>query len=61
MSDDIKKMFSDAVEKAVTEKEEISENSILHRILATNVDHYKICPFLSLNVDDCPLCKIKNL
>ena len=38
MSDDIKKMFSDAVEKAVTEKEEISENSILHRILATNVD-----------------------
>ena len=61
MSDDIKKMFSDAVEKAVTEKEEISENSILHRILATNVDHYKIWPFRSLNVDDCPLCKIKNL
>jgi len=61
MSDDIKKMFSDAVEKAVTEKEEISENSILHRILATNVDHYKICPFRSLNVDDCPLCKIRDL
>ena len=61
MSKDIKKMFADAAEKAIKEKEDIGENSILHRLLATNVDHYKICPFRSLNVDDCPLCKIRDL
>ena len=61
MSIDIKEMFAEEAEKAIKEKEDIGENSILHRILATNVDHYKICPFRSLNVDDCPLCKIKNL
>jgi len=58
VSNDIKEMFTEVAEKAVKENEEVGENSLLSRVLATNLDHYKLCPFRSLNVDDCPLCKI---
>jgi hypothetical protein len=58
MSKDIKEMFVEVAEKAVKEDKEVGENSLLSRVLATNIDHYKLCPFRSLNVDDCPLCKI---
>ena len=58
MSKDIKEMFVEVAEKAVKEDKVVGENSILSRVLATNIDHYKLCPFRSLNVDDCPLCKI---
>jgi hypothetical protein len=58
MSKDIKEMFVEVAEKAVKEDKVIGENSLLSRVLATNIDHYKLCPFRSLNVDDCPLCKI---
>jgi hypothetical protein len=51
-------MFVEVAEKAVKEDKEVGENSLLSRVLATNIDHYKLCPFRSLNVDDCPLCKI---
>jgi len=58
MSKDIKEMFAEVAEKAVKEDKVVGENSLLSRVLATNIDHYKLCPFRSLNVDDCPLCKI---
>jgi hypothetical protein len=58
MSKDIKEMFAEVAEKAVKEDKEVGEYSLLSRVLATNIDHYKLCPFRSLNVDDCPLCKI---
>ena len=58
MSKDIKEMFVEVAEKAVKEDKVVGENSLLSRVLATNIDNYKLCPFRSLNVDDCPLCKI---
>ena len=58
MSKDIKEMFVEVAEKAVKEDKVVGENSLLSRVLATNIDHYKLCPFRSLNVDECPLCKI---
>ena len=58
MSKDIKEMFVEVAEKAVKEDKVVGENSLLSRVLATNIDHYKLCPFRSLNLDDFPLCKI---
>ena len=58
---DIRKMFEEAAEKALKENKDIGEDSILATKVASNLDHYKLCPFRSLNVDDCPLCKITNL
>ena len=56
---DIKEMFAEAAEKAV--KEDIGEDSILNSRKVADIDHYKLCPFRSLDVDDCPLCKLANL
>ena len=56
---DIKEMFSDAVEKA--KKEEVEEDSLLGRMLTVNLDHYKMCPFRSIDIKDCPLCKLDNI
>ena len=61
MSKDIKEMFAEAAAKALKENKDIGEDSILATKVASNLDHYKLCPFRSLNVDDCPLCKITNL
>ena len=59
MSKDIKEMFAETFEKE--KKEKIEDDSILGRLLTANLDHYRLCPFRSLNVDDCPLCKIRDL
>ena len=56
---DIKEMFSDAVEKA--KKEEVEEDSLLGRMLTVNLDHYKMCPFRSIDIKDCPLCKLDSI
>jgi len=56
---DIKEMFSDAVEKA--KKEEVEEDSLLGRMLTTNLDHYRLCPFRSIDIKDCPLCKLEKI
>ena len=61
MSKDIKEMFAEVAEKAVKDDKEVGENSLLSRALTANIDHYKLCPFRSLNVDDCPLCKLSNI
>jgi len=58
---DIKEMFAEAAEKALKEDKGIGEDSILATKVASNTDHYRICPFRSLDVDDCPLCKLANL
>ena len=61
MSKDIKEMFTEAAEKALKEDKDIGEDSILATKVASNTDHYRICPFRSLDVDDCPLCKLANI
>ena len=58
---DIKEMFAQAAEKALKEDKDIGEDSILATKVASNLDHYKLCPFRSLDVDDCPLCKLANI
>jgi|TARA_B110000495_G_scaffold135411_1_gene118584 hypothetical protein len=57
----IKEMFSEVAEKALKDDKGIGEDSILATKVASNTDHYRICPFRSLDVDDCPLCKLSNL
>ena len=54
-------MFAEAAEKALKEDKGIGEDSILATKVASNIDHYRICPFRSLDVDDCPLCKLSNI
>ena len=57
----IQDMFSEVVKKAAKSKERIADGSILRRITAGNVDHYTMCPFRSVDIKDCPLCKLDNL
>jgi len=57
---DIKKMFSDVIEKAKQDEEAVSDNSLLNTKIASSLDHYRICPFRSLDVDDCPMCKMER-
>jgi hypothetical protein len=52
-------MFAEVAEKAV--KEDISEDSILNSRKVADIDHYKLCPFRSIDVDDCPLCKLAKI
>jgi len=58
---DIKQMFADVAEKAIKDGKDIGENAILRVKIASNLDHYKICPFRSLNVSECPLCKLADI
>jgi len=58
---DIRKMFEEVAEKALKDKEDISEDSLLGSMVASNIDHYRICPFRSIDVSECPLCKIANV
>ena len=58
---DIRKMFEEVAKKALKEDKDIGEDSILATKIASNLDHYRICPFRSLDVDDCPLCKLSNI
>ena len=50
-----------AVEKSKKDDKDISENSLLNSTVASNLDHYKVCPFRSMDVNDCPLCKLASL
>jgi len=61
MSKDIKEMFAEVAEKAVKEDKEVGEYSLLSRALTANIDHYKLCPFRSMDERDCPLCKLAGL
>ena len=54
-------MFAEVAEKALKEDKGIGEDSILATKVASNIDHYRICPFRSIDVDDCPLCKLSNI
>ena len=54
-------MFADVAEKAIKDGKDIGENAILRVKIASNLDHYKICPFRSLNVSECPLCKLADI
>jgi hypothetical protein len=58
---DIKEMFAEVAEKAIKENKGIGEDSILASKMASNIDHYRMCPFRSLDVDECPLCKLSNI
>ena len=58
---DIRKMFEEVAKKALKENKDIGEDSILATKVASNIDHYRICPFRSIDVDDCPLCKLANI
>ena len=58
---DIKEMFAEVAEKALKEDKGIGEDSILATKVASNIDHYRICPFRSLDVNECPLCKLSNI
>ena len=58
---DIKDMFAKVAEKALKEDKDIGEDSILATKVASNIDHYRMCPFRSLDVDECPLCKLSNI
>jgi len=54
----IKQMFRDVVKK---KGEEIGENSLLNRQTSKADDHYTVCPFRSIDIEECPLCKIEEL
>jgi len=51
-------MFKDVVKK---KGEEIGENSLLNRQTNKTEDHYTVCPFRSIDLEECPLCKIEDL
>ena len=56
----IKKMFQDAA-KSIVINEDIGENAIVKRGPMNNLDHDVFCPFRSVDISECPLCKINNL
>lgn len=60
MNDNIKKMFVEVAEKAKKD-EEIGEGALIKRGPSTHEDHYRLCPFRSVDIKDCPLCMINNL
>mgnify|MGYP001583208353 FL=1 len=56
----VKKMFQDAV-KSIVINEDIGENAIIKRGPSNDIDHDVLCPFRSVDISECPLCKINNL
>jgi hypothetical protein len=56
----IKKMFQDAAAKAAKDKD-LSDDAIVKRGPMNNLDHDVFCPFRSVDISECPLCKINNL
>ena len=55
----IKKMFQDAAK--LIKDDSVSEDAIVKRGPKSNVDHDVFCPFRSVDISECPLCKINNL
>ena len=56
--EDIKKMFRDV---EVKKGENVGINSIVNMKLPKISDHYTICPFRSIDLKECPLCKLDEL
>ena len=57
MNEDIKKLFADVKKK---KGEKVGVNSLLNMDIKAD-DHYTICPFRSIDVEECPLCKLEEI
>ena len=58
MNEDIKKLFAD-VKKRKGEK--VGDNSLINIEISKKEDHYIICPFRSIDIEECPLCKLEEI
>ena len=58
MNEDIKKLFADVKKKR---GEKVGENSLINIEITKKEDHYMICPFRSIDVEECPLCKLEEI
>ena len=57
----IQDMFSEVVKKAGKSKERLGDGSILKSVMTGELDHNTMCPFRSVDIKDCPLCKLDIL
>ena len=58
MNEDIKKLFADVKKK---KGERVGDNSLINIEISKKEDHYIICPFRSIDVEECPLCKLEEI
>ena len=58
MNEDIKKLFADVKKK---KGEKIGDNSLINIEISKKEDHYIICPFRSIDIEECPLCKLEEI
>ena len=58
MDEDIKKLFADVKKK---KGEKVGANSLINIEISKKEDHYIICPFRSIDVEECPLCKLEEI
>ena len=58
MNEDIKKLFADVKKK---KGEKVGVNSLINIEISKKEDHYIICPFRSIDVEECPLCKLEEI
>ena len=58
MNEDIKKLFADVKKKR---GEKVGANSLINIEISKKEDHYIICPFRSIDVEECPLCKLEEI
>jgi len=58
MNEDIKKLFADVKKK---KGEKVGANSLINIEISKKEDHYIICPFRSIDVEECPLCKLEEI
>ena len=53
-------LFKDSASKLAKKKGK-SQNSIYMLGGFDDIEHYKLCPFRSISIEDCPLCTIDRL
>ena len=58
MNEDIKKLFADVKKK---KGEKVGDNSLINIEISKKEDHYIICPFRSIDIEECPLCKLEEI
>ena len=58
MNEDIKKLFAYVKKK---KGEKVGANSLINIEISKKEDHYIICPFRSIDVEECPLCKLEEI
>ena len=58
MNEDIKKLFADVKKK---KGEKVGDNSLINIEITKKEDHYIICPFRSIDIEECPLCKLEEI